>query len=213
MDTLLSPRRRTLLQALGAAALVAGCGDRAPGGARCAACSSSAARRWARPTRPRSPATRLSAAARGRRARRRRRGARRRRATMSTLPDPTPSCRASTATPRRRLSRCPTDTLAVFALARDVSAAIGRRIRHHRRPGRRRLGLRPEQDAPRRRRGRSRARSTTRVGWRDAALDAARRHGHQGARRRARRPVGHRQGLRASTRPRARSRRSASPTT
>jgi hypothetical protein len=32
MDTILSPRRRTLLQALGAAALLAGCGDRTLGG-------------------------------------------------------------------------------------------------------------------------------------------------------------------------------------
>jgi len=32
MDTMLSPRRRTVLQALGAATLLAACGDRAPGG-------------------------------------------------------------------------------------------------------------------------------------------------------------------------------------
>ncbi len=40
-----------------------------------------------------------------------------------------------------------TDTLAVFALAREVSARLGRRIRHHDRAGRRRVGLRAEQGA------------------------------------------------------------------
>ena len=50
MDTLLSPRRRTVLQAMAAASLLAACGDRrvgAPPRRRCR----TGARRWARSTR------------------------------------------------------------------------------------------------------------------------------------------------------------------
>ena len=105
MDTLLSPRRRTLLQALGAAALVAACGDRrsvavapvrrvrrpddrAPGSPR-----RSRVRAWPK-ARSASRATRLPAPSRPSL-----RGCRR--------TSPIPSCRSSTVTPPQRPLRCP----------------------------------------------------------------------------------------------------------
>ena len=124
MDTLLSPRRRTLLQALGAAALVAGCGDTARRRRR-------PAYEFRGPTMGSTYSVKIAGAALvgG--------GARPRRATRCRPRSPpstarcrrtarTPSCRASTRTRRRRRSRCrPARSACSRSRARSARATGG----------------------------------------------------------------------------------------
>ena len=122
----------------------------------------------------------LSAAGRGR-------GARRGRTARST-----PSTRAmSTYRPDSELSRfnahaattpfaLSAETLAVFALAQRGERADGRRVRHHGRAARRRLGLRP--GAAQRVVGDAEVGALgARVGWRMLALDDGGAHRREGA--------------------------------
>ena len=210
MDTLLSPRRRTVLQALGAAALVAGCGDR-PAPRR-------AAVEFGGPTMGSTYTVKIAGPRarrgdRGRRARRRRRRARRgRRRRMSDVPAGLGAVALQPA-PRRRAVR------AVRRHARRVRAGAAgerrhrRRVRHHRRAGRRRMGLRPGQRAARRRRRRGRgARGARRLADARRSTRAA-RHGGQGAARTCAPTCRASPRATPSTGPRARSTRSASPTT
>ena len=170
MDTLLSPRRRTLLQALGAAALRLRLRQRAPA-AGAAAVRIRAARRWAPRTRPRSPARRFRPPA----------GPRAQDAVHAALE--AVDLAMSAYRPASELSRfnahaatspfaLSPETFAVFALARAGERRDRRRLRHHRRAGGGRVGLRPGRRAARRRAAEVSALGA-RVGYAMLALDAA----------------------------------------